>query len=466
MLASGRAWSSEEIARTTLKLVSDAARADNLVEAILGDDPRFLRRGAFWSALSRRRPKLRQLTFLLAHVPPAPAKDVSPPLFLRRYDPTGRAASEIGQVAPDGAGLDPVAGWFEGNLVVSLSAPAARRALHRIEQRYAVPATSDRLLDLAALLRHLGRGPAPETGRRGAARPESEARAESEQADDGPEAGLDACRLALDQVLDLRGDGSLEEIEQELERSRRAEPVDFSQYRFGREVISLLPARPGIYRFRDAEGRLLYVGKSRDLGRRVASYFRPLGAGHERRARLLAELRDLDWETVPSELEALILEGEAIRRERPPFNQQIDLHDAGERTTVREADLAFVLCEGDPEEVSVFFVRDGKPFGRARLPRSAGERIEKDAGALASAWFEGATETPSALVPIGEEEGLLVLRYLRHHRDRIDHLCAADLSGVREAAEGLIRLAVRDRPAWDPWTLRSPSGDEGSIAAS
>jgi len=79
------------------------------------------------------------------------------------------------------------------------------------------------------------------------------------------------------------------------------------------------PEAPGVYRFQDARGKDLYVGKARDLRRRVLSYF---GRGDlpERTAAMLERARRLDFTVTASEVEAFILENTLIKRLRPRFN--------------------------------------------------------------------------------------------------------------------------------------------------
>jgi hypothetical protein len=228
--------------------------------------------------------------------------------------------------------------------------------------------------------------------------------------------------------------------------------VSFESYRFGPAALQTLPERPGVYRFLDAEGNLLYIGKSRNLRQRVQGYFRPLAKEHERRAKLLAALHDLMWETTPSELEALVIEGEGIRSQHPPFNQQVDVHPGTEDVAPMDRDVAFVLCEGDEEEVSVFFLRSGRALGRARLRRQPDEGAQGQALHLARAWLLGEAAGWS---PIGEAESVLVRRYLRLFGDRVDRVAALDVPEPQSAAAALLRLACRERPAWDPWHLRS-----------
>ena len=87
-----------------------------------------------------------------------------------------------------------------------------------------------------------------------------------------------------------------------------------------REKLASLPDRPGVYLYRNAARELLYVGKAKSLRARVRSYFQPGAAHPPRTARLVEEVADLETIVVDTEMEALILEANLIKRERPPFN--------------------------------------------------------------------------------------------------------------------------------------------------
>ena len=81
-----------------------------------------------------------------------------------------------------------------------------------------------------------------------------------------------------------------------------------------------LPNHPGVYLFRDASGELLYVGKAASLADRVRSYFQR-GADHSPKTTVLVgQIADLETIVTRSELEALILESNLIKRHRPRFN--------------------------------------------------------------------------------------------------------------------------------------------------
>jgi excinuclease ABC subunit C len=81
-----------------------------------------------------------------------------------------------------------------------------------------------------------------------------------------------------------------------------------------------IPTDPGVYRFLDERGRVLYVGKAKNLKNRLTSYFGPLNKQHERTRRMLVAARDVTWTVVRSEYEALQLEFTWIKEFDPPFN--------------------------------------------------------------------------------------------------------------------------------------------------
>ncbi|MBD8103030.1 excinuclease ABC subunit UvrC [Plantibacter sp. VKM Ac-2885] len=77
---------------------------------------------------------------------------------------------------------------------------------------------------------------------------------------------------------------------------------------------------PGVYRFSDDSGRVLYVGKAMNLRARLSNYFAPLHTLHERTRRMVTTATGVTWTTVGSDVEALQLEYTWIKEYDPPFN--------------------------------------------------------------------------------------------------------------------------------------------------
>jgi len=86
-----------------------------------------------------------------------------------------------------------------------------------------------------------------------------------------------------------------------------------------RRKLADLPTQPGVYLYRDREGELLYVGKAKVLRNRVKSYFQSRDLDGKTR-RLVARIWDLEFIVCATELEALVLENNLIRENRPPYN--------------------------------------------------------------------------------------------------------------------------------------------------
>jgi DNA polymerase-3 subunit epsilon len=95
-----------------------------------------------------------------------------------------------------------------------------------------------------------------------------------------------------------------------------------------RAYLERIPERPGVYLMRDAQGRVLYVGKAKNLRRRVSSYYsQPLGYTRKMDG-LLESVAEIEVVETGSELEALLLESQFIHRYRPPYNSQQRNHES------------------------------------------------------------------------------------------------------------------------------------------
>jgi excinuclease ABC subunit C len=87
--------------------------------------------------------------------------------------------------------------------------------------------------------------------------------------------------------------------------------------------LGSLPAKPGVYLFRDASGEVLYVGKAKSLRSRVRSYFQRGGDGRMGIARMVDRIADVEVIVTGTEVEALHLEQNLVKRHRPPFNVRL-----------------------------------------------------------------------------------------------------------------------------------------------
>lgn len=99
-------------------------------------------------------------------------------------------------------------------------------------------------------------------------------------------------------------------------------PNDFSR---AAEKVRAFPQTPGVYLMKDEAGRVIYVGKAKNLRARAGSYFLKAAAEDPRTAKLVLEIRDIDYLDADSEIDALLMEARLIKDILPKFNR--DLRD-------------------------------------------------------------------------------------------------------------------------------------------
>ncbi len=129
------------------------------------------------------------------------------------------------------------------------------------------------------------------------------------------------------------------------------------------EKLKQLPDRPGVYLFKDAQGKILYVGKALSLRKRVSSYFQPARPLTAKLMQLVGQVADLGWILAGSEAEALLYESSQIKESQPKYN--VLLRD----------DKSYPYLKVTVEE----------PFPRLFIGRGAGETGIKAIGPFAQA---------------------------------------------------------------------------------
>ena len=122
-----------------------------------------------------------------------------------------------------------------------------------------------------------------------------------------------------------------------------------------KEKIALLPHSPGVYRYYDAGGTVIYVGKAKDLRKRVAQYFVPPERLNTKTKLLVSKIADVQYSVVDSESDALLLENNLIKQYKPRYN-----------ILLKDSKTYPWICVSGEEFPKVFITR--------RIDRSRGNR--------------------------------------------------------------------------------------------
>jgi excinuclease ABC subunit C len=134
------------------------------------------------------------------------------------------------------------------------------------------------------------------------------------------------------------------------------------------EKLDTLPLRPGVYLFKDVDGNIIYVGKARVLRDRVRSYFQSSRPQELHKVRMVEAIADLDLVVTDTEMEALALENNLIKRHKPLYNVRL-------RDDKNHPYLKLTLAEEYPR---LYVVRrpgeDGNVYGGPYIPASLGRK--------------------------------------------------------------------------------------------
>ncbi|MDT8446570.1 MAG: excinuclease ABC subunit UvrC [bacterium] len=141
------------------------------------------------------------------------------------------------------------------------------------------------------------------------------------------------------------------------------------------EKLALLPSEPGVYRFLNDRGKIIYVGKAKSLKNRVKSYFAATAAHDPRVSHWVGKVADLAWIVTHNEVEALILEDHLIKTHRPKYN--IELKDDKSypyfQLTIKERFPRLYLVRNPKKDGSLYF----GPYVSVKTARAAMSTIRR-----------------------------------------------------------------------------------------
>ena len=413
---SGKPASSVRLAREVLSLsVSDEAQATRLLDTAFSGDPRLAYDNGAWRTSA-------PTTVRSAGVPEA--ADVEPDVafvLVVGARPEARAPFAMSGVAASRRRGDAIIAACGGDLLslapaIQLKAQlralvdGARIVLHAppaglgaLESWIEEPLVDP--LPLALLARRRLRRPALHT-----MEDIAEALGLSVVVDDDPLRHIELLPVCFDA---LRTPGETWEVTFAACHSGGA-GLPWPRYAFSRDDLRALPPVPGTYRFYDLDSKLLYVGKSNNLKRRLAAWFADEAPRGARGRAIVEAVHRFEVRPSGSDLEALLREAAQIRSERPESNVQRAVHARGGRAARLRSILILEPAE-DPWVLRAWLIREGHLLDSVALgPRGGGlRRIER---VLRDEFFdprEGPRSKRSR--PIDVE---IVARWLAEHRDK------------------------------------------------
>ncbi|HEY7691133.1 MAG TPA: excinuclease ABC subunit UvrC [Gaiellaceae bacterium] len=199
------------------------------------------------------------------------------------------------------------------------------------------------------------------------------------------------------------------------------------------EQLKRLPAKPGVYLFRDASGRVLYIGKAKSLRPRVRSYFQQGGDGRPQLGRLPAMVADVEVIVTGNEAEALHVEQNLVKRHRPPFN--IRLRD--------DKSFPYIAVTVEDDYPRVMFTRERHRRGVVYFgPYANAKKVRETLDVLNRVFQYRPCEGPKP----GRHSGIPCLDY---HIERCKAPCVGyiDKDAYRQLIDGVIEfLSGETRP--------------------
>lgn len=430
----GEPLDAEAIARDFLKLTNAAAPPTcALVRAILSRDRRFeeLSEGS-WS-LSSCMPALQPPVAICAlEIPNGAARA---PWLWRIWATLWAGEGDIlsHQGAVRTGDLEKLFTWLRAHPTASDRPGLLAQWIGAQERIHALPESTPLVIDLRAWQRLLGVDEAN-------CIPKTSTGHSLETSGESPGTSLlqPLCKM-LDRVVaaaetrNLRSwrDAALVPARAREKARQRVSEIWNRKWTFTPEDVASLAEEPGVYRFMAAEGKLLYIGKAKNLRQRVASYFRPLEDDSSRRAVFLRQLRRLEVETTGTELEALIRESRLIQDHRPPWNVQVNIGTEEAEFPAGEEELLLLL----PRVQGSFtlFVLGGPRAALMHLDPSLDAEALREA--LCCFYVEG--NASAGLEEIPAPERALVRRWLRWSREGCVVFRLMDFSSHAAAASAV-----------------------------
>lgn len=223
---------------------------------------------------------------------------------------------------------------------------------------------------------------------------------------------------------------------------KKGEKVDFSLFYFNESFLLSLPETPGIYKFLNDSGKPIYIGKAKNLKRRVSSYFLCFSKTPAKIRSIYESLKKIEYEETGSDLEAILRESEMIQSLEPPLNKQFAVHERVATYGKRE-NLILILPGTTEKEAVLYFIKDGKLIkkikirkGKKKFPEAKFQAIKN---LLKSEYFFEDKDSKNVIKTEKEsrkrqrdDDIELISSYLRENKDKVNWFDPTDYKTADE----------------------------------
>jgi len=215
--------------------------------------------------------------------------------------------------------------------------------------------------------------------------------------------------------------------------------IDFSNYNFNESYIKDFPAAPGVYLMKDKPGQIFYVGKAKNLKKRVESYFVNRFEMDEKEKTILERIFDLTYEQVGSELEALLLENRYINEFQPDLNTQVKIHPL-DLSKYQGRQIILFLPAKTEDEIVLFFVNGVDNMGRAVI-----NRLKPNCQALKREMKHFFFDSPQKNSSFSAEQIEILWRWFAVQQEKINFIDIATCGNLDACVELVKKYCGDDR---------------------
>ncbi len=215
---------------------------------------------------------------------------------------------------------------------------------------------------------------------------------------------------------------------------------DFSGKKFNRRFLANLPQCSGVYFFKSAQGEIIYIGKSKNLRKRVSSYFTTKEKNDEKLIKIQTFTEEITFKKTNTEFEAILEEAYLIKKLKPSINIREDSTIPFMEETLNDNLVVILKCE---EEYLIQISMINREKGIILLNEHR-DKIDKDKIEKLLNDFLFLQKTPRNVRFFGKDLLPFALRWLRINHKKINFLKQKDFSNKKEIAKHVFKLLDED----------------------